>query len=359
MHSKLFQSFTFKNGTILKNRLSLAPLTNQQSNEDGTLSDEEFHWLTMRAKGGFGMVVTCASHVQSIGKGFPGQLGIFSDFHLEGHKRLAKEIKKHGALALVQLHHAGMRSPIDCIGGMQPVCPSDNEKTKARALTLDEVIQLKCDFVSAAVRAKKAGYDGVEIHAAHGYILAQFLSPKINQRNDKFGGSLENRLRLILEIIEEVSKQCGNDFLIGIRISPERFGLELEEILEVYRLLIQQDIVDFIDVSLWDYEKLPEEQLVEGKKLLDYFLEIPRNSIGLTVAGKIYGTNDVHSLLEKNIDFLSLGKAAILHHDFPLQLANNSDFHMIQTPVSESYLEKQGLSPKFIDYMRKWPDFVK
>ena len=124
--SKVLTSLNFTRGPDMKNRFMLAPLTNSQSHEDGIMSDEEFHWLTMRAKGGFGLTMTCASHVQAIGKGFPGQMGVFSDDHLEGLSRLAKEINDHDSISIVQLHHAGMRSPKELIGE-DPVCPSDNE----------------------------------------------------------------------------------------------------------------------------------------------------------------------------------------------------------------------------------------
>ena len=120
----------------------LAPLTNRQSFEDGQLSDEEYHWLTMRAKGQFGLVMTCASHVQEIGKGFEGQLGIFNDNQIKGHKKLSSGIKAYGSLAVIQLHHAGMRSPAEIIK-QTPVCPSVNDETGARELSLHEVVQLK------------------------------------------------------------------------------------------------------------------------------------------------------------------------------------------------------------------------
>jgi NADH:flavin oxidoreductases, Old Yellow Enzyme family len=116
----------------------LAPLTNSQSHEDGIMSEEEFHWLTKRAEGGFGLTMTCASHVQAIGKGFPGQMGVFSDNHLEGLTRLANRINSLDSISIVQLHHAGMRSPKELIGE-DPVCPSANEEFSARALSLDEV----------------------------------------------------------------------------------------------------------------------------------------------------------------------------------------------------------------------------
>ena len=183
----------------------------------------------MRAKGQFGLVMTCASHVQEIGKGFPGQFGIFSDDLMDGHKRLAHTIKSYGSLAIIQLHHAGMRSPKDVIG-KKAVCPSDSEKHNARALTLDEVHQLKNDFINAAIRAQKCGYNGVEVHGAHGYILTQFLSAEINKRADDYGGSLLNRSRLLFEIVDGIREKCGNDFLLGVRLSPEKFGMDLQEI---------------------------------------------------------------------------------------------------------------------------------
>ena len=133
----------------MKNRFMLAPLTNCQSHPDGRLSDDEFRWLTMRAKGNFGLTMTCAAHVQKNGQGFPGQLGIFSDDLLSGHQRLAKAIQDEGSLAVIQLHHAGMRSPKDLIGEA-PVCPSADEKTGSRALTLEEVQQFEKELANRA-----------------------------------------------------------------------------------------------------------------------------------------------------------------------------------------------------------------
>ena len=220
--TSLLDPLTFSHGPIMKNRFVLAPLTNQQSNDDGTLSEDEFKWVTMRAAGGFGLTMTCASHVQKSGRGFPGQLGIWSDHHIPGLKRLVDAIKAQDSIAIAQLHHAGTRSPKGVIEG-QPVCPSDNEKTGARGLTLSEVKRLIEDFVKAAERAEKAGYDGVELHGAHQYILCQFLSAGINQRDDEYGGSLENRSRILFEIIDGIRTRCGKNFMLGVRLSAERY----------------------------------------------------------------------------------------------------------------------------------------
>ena len=353
----LFQPLSFKNDSVMKNRFMLAPMTNLQSHADGRLSDDEYHWLTMRARGGFGLTMTCASHVQAIGKGFPGQLGCFSDDHLEGLTRLATGIKAEQSLAIVQLHHAGMRSPVDEIGE-QPVCPSDNEETGARALSLEEVEQLKNDFVAAAVRAEKAGFDGVQIHGAHGYILCQFLSQTINQRNDQYGGSLKNRARIIFDIIDDIRSRCRPDFLLGVRLSPERFDLKLSEVLEVAQRLMSDDQIDFLDMSLWDSFKEPVEEEFQGRTLLSYFTELDRGEVRLGVAGKISTPQDATRCLDEGVDFVILGRVAILHHDFPLKMYENAGFKPVEIPVTRDYLRSEGLGEPFINYMSGWDGFV-
>ncbi len=354
---KLDDTILFSCGASMKNRFMLAPLTNTQSHEDGSLSDEEFHWLTMRAKGQFGLVMTCASHVQAIGKGFPGQLGIFDDKHIEGHTRLAKEIKSHGSLAVIQLHHAGMRSEPRLLDG-SPVAPSTVERKGARGLTLEEVKELRDDFIAAAVRAKQSGYDGVEIHGAHGYIVAQFLSQSINQRNDGYGGSLENRARLLFEIINGVRESCGANFLLGVRLSPERFGMELSEMKTLCQQLIDEGEIDFLDISLWDCFKYPEEEEHRGKTLLQHFTELDFKDVKLTVAGKIHTAKQVSEILNSKVDFVTVGRSGILHHDFPIKVMNDNNFETISLPVTSEYLRNQGLSEKFIKYMSNWKGFV-
>jgi 2,4-dienoyl-CoA reductase-like NADH-dependent reductase (Old Yellow Enzyme family) len=357
MYNKPNTSILFNCGATLKNRFMLAPLTNRQSQENGQLSDEEFNWLSMRAKGQFGLVMTCASHVQEIGKGFPGQLGIFSDELIAGHTRLANAIKAEGSLAVIQLHHAGMRSPKDVIGE-KAVCPSDSEKHNARALTLEEVQQLKKAFVNAAVRAKQCGYDGVEVHGAHGYILTQFLSSDINKRTDNYGGSLENRSRLLFEIINDIRERCGDHFLLGVRLSPEKFGMKLSEIKIISQQLIDANQIDFLDISLWDCFKLPEEYPESKLNLLEHIMQLDFKSVKLTVAGNIRTGQDVANVLNLGVDFVTIGRSGILHHDFPIRVINNPDFIPVENPVSEDYLKSEGLSDTFITYMHRWPGFV-
>ncbi|GJM14450.1 MAG: putative NADH-dependent flavin oxidoreductase YqiG [Pseudohongiella sp.] len=355
--SDLFSPLSFSRGPAMKNRFMLAPLTNLQSHSDGVLSDEEFHWLTMRARGGFGLTMTCAAHVQARGQGFPGQLGVFSDRHLEGLSKLAQEIISNDSVAICQLHHAGMRSPAELIGEV-PICPSDNAETGARGMSTDEVEQLIEDFIEAAVRSEKAGFHGVEIHGAHGYVLCQFISPEINQREDRFGGSLENRSRIVFDIIDGIRERCAQDFMVGVRLSPERFGVKLDEMLEIAQRLMAEDAIDFLDMSLWDVFKLPNDESLQDKSLLQHFADLPRGNVRLGVAGKIRTPQEAERALAAGLDWIMLGRAAILHHDFPLQMKDNPDFTPIALPASRAHLSAEGLSEKFIEYMSSWKGFV-
>ena len=355
--TSLFEPLTLKRGPALKTRFMLAPLTNTQSHADGRLSDDEFRWLTMRAEGGFGLTMTCASHVQRVGQGFPGQLGCWDDMHIEGLTRLASAIKAQNSHAVVQLHHAGMRSPAALIG-QQPLCPSDDAQTGARAMTLAEVHQLRDDFIAAAGRAERAGFHGVELHGAHGYVLCEFLSPEINRREDEYGGSLENRSRILFEIIDGVRETCGPNFSLGVRLSPERFGLKLEEIAKVAQRLMREDNIEYLDMSLWDVFKEPEEEVLKGRSLSSYFTSLERGNVRLGAAGKLTTGEGVRRAMDMGLDYVVIGRAAILHHDLPKRIAADPDFRPIALPVTPDYLRNEGLGDAFVGYMRSWKGFV-
>ena len=219
--SSLSAPLRLNNGSTINNRFMLAALTNLQSGADGVMSDDEYHWLTRRAEGGFGLTMTCATSVQHRGVGFPGQLGAHDDRHLEGLKRMANGIKAHGSHAVVQLHHGGMRAMADYCENT-PMCPSDDESTNSKAMTVEEVEGFIEDCIASAVRCKEAGFDGVQLHGAHGYLIAQFLSPEINRRDDAYGGTPEKRAKVLYDIIEGINSSCGRSFSLGVRLSPER-----------------------------------------------------------------------------------------------------------------------------------------
>ncbi len=347
---------TFAHGPAMANRFMLAPLTNLQSHADGTLSDDEINWLVKRAEGGFGLVMTAAAHVQQVGQGFPGQLGIWSDDHLPGLTRLAALLRERGALSSVQLHHAGIRSPQDLVG--TPVGPFADAETGARALTTAEVEQLRDDFIAAAVRAERAGFDGVEIHGAHGYVLAQFLDGDNNVRADGWGGSFENRTRMIREVVAGVRAATGPQFQVGLRLSPERFNIKLAEAKRFAEEMMTDGALDYLDMSLWDCFKLPNEEEHADRPLIAHFTALERGSTRLGVAGKIMDAAKVRACLDAGADFVLLGRGAILHHDFPARAKADADFASVPTPVTRAHLRAEGLGPGFVDYMATWKGFV-
>jgi len=350
--TKLTDPLSLRSGATLKNRFVLSPLTNLQSHPDGVLSEDEFRWLTMRAAGGFALTMTCAASVQEEGVGFPGQLGFHHDKHLPGLTRLAAAIKQHGSHAVAQLHHGGLRSL------KHPKAPSADEKLKAEAMTLDEIQHTRDCFIAAAQRAQRAGFDGVELHGAHGYLICSFLSPELNRRDDAYGGDPDRRARFLLECVDGVRAATKPGFSLGVRLSPERWGLAVTEIRDVAQRLMRDAKVDYIDMSLWDVKKEPNEEALQGRTLASYFTELDRNGARLGAAGKIMSAQDARDVLAMGFDFPVLGRAAILHHDFPKRAAADPNFSATPTPVSEAYLSEQGLGPAFVNYMRSWKGFV-
>ena len=352
----LFAPLPLARGAPMKNRLMLAPLTNRQSHVDGTLSDAERNWLEMRAGGGFALTMTAASHVQPVGQGFTGQLGVFSDDHVEGLAALATGIKSRGSLSSLQLHHAGSRAEPDLINA--PVAPSEVAERNVRALSEAEVETLRDDFIMGARRAEQAGFDGVEIHGAHGYILAEFLSATSNRRTDRYGGSIENRARIIFEIIDGIRAVTRPDFQLGLRLSPERFGLELDEMGDVAAEVLRQEKIDFLDMSLWDVRKQPEDERFRGRSLMSFFTDLPRGNVRLGAAGKVMDAEDAAWVLDARCDFVVIGRAAILRHDFPERVRRDPAYRSPELPASVQHLRDEGLSDIFIHYMRRWPGFV-
>ena len=348
----------FRSGPVWPNRLALAPLTNQQSNPDGTLHDDELRWLRQRAVGGFGLVMTCAAHVSPAGQAFPGQLAVWDDRFLPGLERLAATLRAEGAVSAVQLHHGGARAVSELIG-TQPVAPWDDETRGVRALTTVEVRDVMDDFVAAAVRVQRAGFDGVELHGAHGYLLGEFLDAGRNTRTDEFGGDLEGRSRVLFETLAAVREATGPDFQVGVRLSPLRYGIVLDEALVVAERVMASGLADYLDMSLWDARTPSPEPEHAGRTLTDLFAALPRHGTRLGVAGKITSGADVQWCLDAGVDFVLVGTGAILHHDFAARVLADRTFASVEQPVTRGHLADEAVGPRFVDYLATtWDDFV-
>ena len=355
MTTSLFQPLGFRTGLIASNRVVLAPMTNKQSHDDGTLSENELRWLVSRADGGFGLIMTCAAHVAKDGQGWPGELGIYDDAHLPGLTHLATELHARGAKCMVQIFHGGVRAD-SSVSGVQPWSASEIEH--ARAATTEDITRVIAQFARAAQRAEQAGFDGVELHGAHGYLLTQFLSNTQNQRTDEWGGALENRARLIREVARAVRAATSRNFTVGVRLSPEDFGnakgLDLDESIQVARWLAE-DGLDFIHLSLW--RSAPNTHKYPDQHALPMFRAALPNDVTLLVAGAVYTPDEAQALLNLGADGVALARSAILNPDWPIQ-AEREGWQPLRPPVTFEQLQTRHLGAPFAEYMRSWKGFV-
>jgi len=230
---RLFSPITI-HGMTLKNRAVMPAMATGYGNPDGTIGDRLIAYLARRAQGGTGLIISEICAVDPRGKGFPNQICAWSDMFLPDLARLAAAIHREGGKIALQLHHAG-RETFEQVAGAIPEAPSAIPSAvlgqPCEAMTRERIAAVIEAFARAAARAKKAEFDAVEIHSAHGYLLNQFLSPFSNQRTDPYGGSEENRSRFVLEVLTAVRKAVGPDFPVMIRVSADeliRGGYDLE-----------------------------------------------------------------------------------------------------------------------------------
>lgn len=246
------------------NRIVMAPIDTNLADENGCVTDDLLAFYERRARGGVGLLIVENSQVDfPLGKNTKKQLSIHDDQKVEGLRRLSQVIRLAGSRAAIQIHHAGRETTLDVTGGGMPVAPSPipcgHLKTPVRELTTSEVKSLVDKFVAAAVRGKEAGFDLVEIHGAHGYLVGEFLSPHTNKRTDEYGGGFRERLRFPLEIVHGIKDALGKDMPLSFRFSADEFvpgGIDLAEAVQIARAL-EEAGVDVIHVSAGIYESLP------------------------------------------------------------------------------------------------------
>ncbi|RYD02190.1 hypothetical protein N752_27445 [Desulforamulus aquiferis] len=236
----------------LRNRFIMPAMGSSHGESDGKVGQELIDYYAARSRGGFGLIITEFACIDLPGKALPGQLMIDSDEFIPGLTKLAEVIHKEGGKIVVQIQHSG-RQTTSSITGVQPVAPSPIpcpvNRDLPKELSIEDTYQLIEKFGDAALRAKKAGYDGVEIHGAHGYLVAQFLSSYTNRRVDEFGGDLAGRMRFAIELIKNIKYKCGKDFPLIFRISgDERVegGRKIDETVIISRHLPKQAPMQFM-----------------------------------------------------------------------------------------------------------------
>ena len=350
-------SWEMRNGLVIPNRSVLAAMTNKQSHDDGRLSEDEINFLHRRSEGGFGIITTAASHVQESGQGWDGEFGVWSDHHLPGLTALAKKLREGDSRSFVQLFHGGMRAP-SAITGKQPSSASENfisqREGASRALTTKEVEESVLAFIEAAKRCETAGFDGIELHGAHGYLIAQFLGSNTNRRNDRYGGDVHARCNFLIEIIRGIRSNVASDFAIMVRLSPvsNDIGIALDDTKKMIDLLIKEEI-DAIHISCWDVFEVQPNDMSITKEICSMF----SNSIPIVSTGSVWTAKDAQFVLDEGAQAVGVARVALPHPDWAKQVVD-ADYRPSKPPFSPEELLRANLSPTFVEYMRRWKGFV-
>lgn len=364
----------------IKNRIVMAPMCMGFGQYNGCATETMMDYYEERAKGGVGLIFTEITRINDItGASSFGQLGMSHDYQIPALREMADRIHKHNCKIMVELHHPG-RQNLGLMIGTVPICnigsklmgnlytkiltqavipqgkklqdkhivprtvaPSKCERSKMsdsvnRELSVNEIKRIICQFIEGAVRVKKAGCDGVELHAAHGYLIQQFLSPNTNKRTDQYGGSLENRMRFLLEIIDGIRLNCGEDFPIVVRLTVDEMyseigqkgkGYNLEEGIKMAKILSDKGI-DAIDVSSAAYDTfnywLEPTTFTPGWR--KYLASEVKKVVDIPViaANLIRSPKQAEMQLEEGTqDFISLGRPLIADPHWPNKVKSGNE----------------------------------
>ncbi len=326
---KLFDK-TKINQMELKNRFVRSATWEGLANDDGSCSSELSRLMLELAKGQVGLIITSHAYVSQAGQAGIRQLGIYSDRLISSYIEMVNKVHKEGSRIIIQIAHAGCRAPINLIG-KQALGPSSVKITGCEVyaeMTKNEIFQTNEDFKRAAVRAKEAGFDGVQIHAAHGYLLSQFLSSFFNKRKDEYGGSIENRARLILEILRSIKSELGKQFVVLIKLNSDDFiegGFSPSEMVQVSAILESAGI-DAIELSggtglvLSKYSSSRVDK-IDSKEEEVYYRDAAnlykeKIAVPLVLVGGIRSYEVAKELVEKElVDYISLSRPLIRQPD--------------------------------------------
>ena len=335
MPKNLIEEVELKHGAKLKNRIVMAPMLVMGCTDDGRVTPEVldyYSYYSLRSNVA-GMIITSAAYIQENAKGMPNALAAYKDEDIEGLSKLAAAIKKDGSKAILQIYHTGREALVAHEELGEAVAPSALDfpflDYSPRALTNTEIEEIIENFGLATKRAIEAGFDGVEIHGANHYLIQQFFSKYSNRRNDKWGGSLENRMRFPLRVVEEVKTvveaYADDDFIIGYRISPEEIhdeniGYKVEAALALIKEVLDYDL-DYIHLSLFGSTALkPQDREESFAELFEDLIQKEDPDSKLIVVGGVFNEEDAKKGI-KYADLVAIGRAALLDPEFALKIS--------------------------------------
>lgn len=325
------------NTLLIKNRIVFPAMCTKYAAPDGGVTERMLRYYEERAKGGAGLVTIEATSVDPTGNSFSRGLSIADDARLPGLTELARRVKRHGARISIQLQHGGRAAlpqfsghAVPLVSAIPGVTPYDN----SAILSEEEIARLVECWGKAAVRAREAGFDAVEIHGAHGYLINQFMSPLTNRREDAYGGSFENRMRFPLEVLRAVRKQVGPGFPILFRYSMEEFmpgGIDMEQAVRIARVMADNG-VDMLNVSIGIGESV--EYIIPPASVPDGWnadrAAVIKQAVGsripVAVVGRICNRKTAEGIIASGkADLVAMGRALLADPFLPAKLAEGRD----------------------------------
>jgi len=371
----VWSPFRLNCGQELANRFVIAPLTTNASHDDGTAAENELEFVRRRAAGGYGAMISSAAYVEQDGRSWQG-IGAAHEGHLPSLRRLAEAMRAPGSLAILQIYDGGRIAKPELIGDGRMRAPSAIASLRPgaqtpRAMTSDEVEQLIASFGRAASLARKAGFDGVEVHGANHYAVHQFFSLRANRRTDHWGGTLAKRMNFGLAVAQAVRDALGPKLIAGFRVTPfesEQDGYTLEDSKLLCNELAGLDL-DYISVSLDDYRKsrpmretrvynAPVEQgYTPDKSPVTEFASVIAGRCALMASGGIKTCGDAEGAIGMGADLVAVGRAVVVDPEWLAKVRSKSEASILAgLPQDEREIaEALSIPPRMVEYLLSRP----
>ncbi|AUX62710.1 NADH-dependent flavin oxidoreductase [Escherichia coli] len=364
-HPSLFSPFMLTEKIKLRNRIVMAPMTTWSANPDGTISEQELEFYKRRSQN-VGLVITGCTYVTPSGIGFTHEFAAYDDRFINSLEKLAAAAKSGGAPAILQIFHAGNKAIPELVPNNDVISASASSVksgdfmkrvVQSREMTENEIQETIRAFGDVTKRAIKAGFDGIELHGAHGFLLQNFFSPLFNQRNDRWGGDLEGRMRFPLAVLQEVKnvvyEYATKPFAIGYRISPEESatgGLRIEDTYKLLDRLISSGI-SYIHTSLVSINDSYPVESPNGPRTIELILNHIAGRVPVIAAGKIRTPSQAQEAISTGLPLVAIGKGLVINPEW-VTLAESGRGHEIQTPLNPQLVPELTIPDKLWDQIQ-------
>ena len=364
-HPSLFSPFMLTEKIKLRNRIVMAPMTTWSANPDGTISEQELEFYKRRSQN-VGLVITGCTYVTPSGIGFTHEFAAYDDRFINSLEKLAAAAKSGGAPAILQIFHAGNKAIPELVPNNDVISASASSVkngdfmkrvVQSREMTENEIQETIRAFGDVTKRAIKAGFDGIELHGAHGFLLQNFFSPLFNQRNDRWGGDLEGRMRFPLAVLQEVKnvvyEYATKPFAIGYRISPEESatgGLRIEDTYKLLDRLISSGI-SYIHTSLVSINDSYPVESPNGPRTIELILNHIAGRVPVIAAGKIRTPSQAQEAISTGLPLVAIGKGLVINPEW-VTLAESGRGHEIQTTLNPQLVPELTIPDKLWDQIQ-------